>query len=344
LARLGRALRPDHRDGHPRPAGGGDRRPRPVHRRRPGCKGPRPLQPARRGRRDGGGGRPRVRVALRGLAGRRPLRLPHSLPAFAVILGVAMVSGTFVLTDTISKAFNDIFNSSYGNASAVVSGRQVIDGSTSGTPTVPASLVQRVRALPGVAGAAGAVYDLKSTSDDAKLIDASGHAIGAGGGSPTFGFGIDPSQPRLNPFSLVQGSWATGPGQVVVDRGTATSHHIAIGQRVRVATRTGIHSFTVTGTARFGTVDSLGGATISIFAVPTAQAILGKQGQLDSISVSAKQGVSSSTLVSQIQRVLPPSAVVRTGQAQATSSGSETRTFMRFIRGLLLAFGGIALF
>ena len=59
------------------------------------------------------------RVALRGLAGRK---LRSVLTAFAIVLGVAMVSGTFVLTDTIDRAFHTIFSASYAHTDAVVSG------------------------------------------------------------------------------------------------------------------------------------------------------------------------------------------------------------------------------
>ena len=44
-----------------------------------------------------------IRVALRGLAGRK---LRAFLTALAIVLGVAMVSGTFVLTDMIDRAFD----------------------------------------------------------------------------------------------------------------------------------------------------------------------------------------------------------------------------------------------
>ena len=45
-----------------------------------------------------------TRVALRGLAGRK---LRAVLTAIAIVLGVAMISGTYILTDTIDRAFND---------------------------------------------------------------------------------------------------------------------------------------------------------------------------------------------------------------------------------------------
>ena len=57
------------------------------------------------------------RVALRGLLARR---VRAFLTAFAIVLGVAMVSGTYILTDTIQKAFTNVFTSSYRNTSVIV--------------------------------------------------------------------------------------------------------------------------------------------------------------------------------------------------------------------------------
>jgi MacB-like periplasmic core domain len=159
------------------------------------------------------------RVALKSLVFRRTRAI---LTALAIVLGVSMISGTYVLTDTIDRAFTDIFNSSYKDTSAVISGREIVKGSSSGTPTVPASLLDRVKRLPDVEAAAGAIMDLSSEGDSAKLIDANGKPIG-GKQAPTLAFGIDTAQPRFNPLRLTEGRWASGGGELVIDAATATS-------------------------------------------------------------------------------------------------------------------------
>jgi putative ABC transport system permease protein len=58
-------------------------------------------------------------VALKGLLGRK---LRSILTAFAIVLGVATVSGTYVLTDSISDAFDNIFTGIYRSTDAVISG------------------------------------------------------------------------------------------------------------------------------------------------------------------------------------------------------------------------------
>src|SRR4029078_5776050 len=154
-----RRARPDDRDGHPRPARRGDRRPGPLPRRRAHRARPGGLYRARGPRDNGRAGRVMRRVALKGLAFRKVRAL---LTALAVVLRVAMVSGPYVLTDSIQRAFDGIFTGSYDDTSAVISGKQVVDFSTTGKATVPESLLREVRGVDGVQQAEGAIFDLQS--------------------------------------------------------------------------------------------------------------------------------------------------------------------------------------
>ena len=121
----------------------------------------------------------------------------------------------------------------------------------------------------------------------------------------------------FNPLTLASGNWPSSPDQVAIDASTASKEHFSVGQRIGVIARGPEQSFTIAGTVRFGDVSSLGGATMSVFSTPTAQQIFNKQGRFDSIQLAAKPGVSSQQLLREIRPLLPPSAQVRTGQAQA---------------------------
>ena len=278
-------------------------------------------------------------VALKGLAARR---LRAVLTALAIVLGVAMVSGSFVVTDTISKAFDSIFASSYANTDAVVSGKKLVDYSNNGNATVSASVLKRIRSLPDVEAAAGSLIDLNGESTHTSLIDRDGKAIQANG-NPTFGFGIDPSQTRFNPMHLTQGRWATGAHEVVIDAETAKKHHFGVGDTIGAAANGPEQSFRIVGVAKYGDVNTLGGATIAVFTIRTAQKLLGLHGYT-AISVAAKDGVSQSELVSELRTVVPGNAQVKTASEQADADKEGVSTFMSFIRGFLLGFGGIALF
>ena len=79
-----------------------------------------------------------IAVALKGLAGRK---LRALLTAFAVVIGVSMVSGTFILTDTMQKTFDGLFAASYEDTDAVIAGKEIVESSMSGAATIPESLL-----------------------------------------------------------------------------------------------------------------------------------------------------------------------------------------------------------
>lgn len=277
-------------------------------------------------------------IALKSIAERR---MRAALTALAIVLGVAMIAGSLILTDTIDGAFTKIFSSSYTQTDLVVRSTPVVADSFAGAPTVPAELLSRIRAVPGVETAGGTLTDLSGSGSQAKLVGADGKIIQ--GNMPTFGFGVDPAQPRFNPMTLASGHWAAGPDQVVLDVGTAGAHGFAVGDRVGVSAAGPVRSFTVSGLARFGGVDSLGGATIAVFDIPTARSVLGKTG-FDAIQVAAAPGVSEDRLAREIAPLLPSGVEVSTSAEQSARDKATISEAITFIRGFLLSFGGIALF
>ena len=282
-----------------------------------------------------------IGVALKGLAGRK---FRATLTAIAIVLGVAMISGTYVLTDTIDKAFSQIFDESYAGTDAVVTGKGAdisFQGDTAETPPVPADILEKVRALPGVALAMGGIYN----EADTKIIGEDGKAINTQG-APSFGFGFDtrPAYDRFNPLNLVAGRWPAAPEEVVIDEGTADKQGYEVGDRVLVSTLRPKQEFTLTGIARYGDVSSLGSATFAVFDLETAQRLLDRDGQFDAISVAADEGVSPDELARRIEPVLPPTAKVQTGQTEAQEQKDEISEFTKFIEYFLLAFAAIALF
>jgi putative ABC transport system permease protein len=282
-----------------------------------------------------------IRVALRGLAGRK---LRAFLTAFAIVLGVAMMSGTYVLTDTIDKAFSQIFDESYAGTDAVVSGKGAdisFQGSTTETPPVQEELLDDVRAVPGVAHAMGGIYN----EQDTKILTPDGKAINTQG-APSLGFGIDtsPEFERFNPANLVSGRWPEGDGEVVIDAGTADKQGYEVGDTVQIATLEPKQPFEVVGIAKYGDVDSLGTATFAIFEIDTAQGLLDREGEFDAISVAGAQGTTTEELIAAIRPVLPEEAKVRSGVAEAQEQKDEISEFTSFIEYFLLAFAGIALF
>ena len=277
------------------------------------------------------------RFAIRGLLSRK---LRTALTAIAIVLGVAMISGTYVLTDSIDQAFDRIFTDIRQGSNAVISGRSAVelsDGSGVDDPTFDESLLDEVRELPGVAQAEGSV-----DSDATQLIGDDGKAV-VFGGAPNLGFSIADPNSRFNPLTLIEGDWP-GPDEVIVDKETAAKEDFEVGETIGVQAEGPVEQFRIAGIMQFSSGLSIGGATLAGFDLPTAQRVMRREGQLNEIAVASAPGVSDPELVRQIREILPDGTQVRGVGEQVDEDAEDTNEFITFLQGFLLAFGGIALF
>jgi putative ABC transport system permease protein len=276
-----------------------------------------------------------IRVALKSIAGRK---VRTALTAFAIVLGVAMVAGAYTITDTMRGASDSLSKAAYDRTDAAVVGHTAFKLSTesaAGRPTIPESTLATVRSNPQVGTAVGEVMD------EARLVK-DGDTVGEG---PYFGAGIDheaAGNEDLNPFRLTAGTWATGAGQVVIDQGTADKQDWKVGDRIQIATRGPVTSYEVTGIVRFGAVKSLGTATIALFDLRTAQAVFEKQGKLDAVLATAKDGVAPAALRRSLDTTLPATIDVKTARADDRFDLAGLNSFIKIIRVFLLVFGGVA--
>ena len=281
-----------------------------------------------------------IAVSLKGLWGRK---LRTLLTALAIVLGVSMISGTYVLTDSITAAFTKIVDHGFTNSDAVITGKVAFKDDDSNTgqgvvPAFPASVLTKVKQLPDVAAAAGEV------GDEAKLLGRDGKVISTGGGG-SIGSSVDPANDaQFNPLKLVSGQWPVGGGQIAIDKHTADTKHFAVGDTIGVAANAGARRFEITGIAKYADSSSIGAATIAIFDVPTAQRLFSKVGKYDGIQVSAKDGITPEQLVSEIKPLLPATARVKTSAAQTADAVDDVHASLGIMQKFLLAFGAIALF
>ena len=277
-----------------------------------------------------------IRVALKGLLGRK---LRSTLTGFAIVLGVAMISGSFVLTDTLGKSFDGIYSESYKATDAVISSEEATNtgDNTPQAPAFSADVLRRVESLPGVRNAQGSI------EDQARLVDTSGNPIGKV--DDGIAIAVDPSADQtLNPLQLVTGDWPGGEGQVAIDKATAEKQHFEVGETVGAFANGPLRKYRISGVVAFGSVDSIGSSTIIVFDLATAQRLFDKRDKFDLIRVGAKDGVSDTELLRQIRPLLSETTQVKSAAAQATADSKDTQEGLSFMKYFLLGFGGIALF
>jgi putative ABC transport system permease protein len=268
-------------------------------------------------------------VVLRGFV-QRKLRV--LLTAIAIALGVALMAGTYILTDTINHAFSEVFGSAYANKSVVVTEKETLGGSQASSLTE--ATLARVRAVPGVAAASGDI------STSAALLTTSGKRLTSGG---SFGL-VDALQPpRFEAFTATVGRLPSTANEVAIDQASAKRNHLTLGQQIVIAGRSPARHYTISGIAKFAGSESFGGTTVALLQSAQAQYVAGEPGAYDSINVAANPNVAAQELASRVRAVLPRTLVVRTGAQEAANQTSELEEKLGFLRTFLLIFAYVAL-
>jgi putative ABC transport system permease protein len=275
------------------------------------------------------------RAALRGVLARKVRLL---LTGLAIVLGVGFMAGTYVLTDTMTSAFDQLVETGTSSIDVLVRAQNDFTAQSSSLEereSMPDSVLATVEDVPGVQRAVGDVLGY------AQIVNPhTNDAIGTLG-PPTAGSAWN----DLNGFTVKPGgSIPHGPDEVVIDAATAEANDIAVGDRIRILFEGPPGRFTVVGLAGYGDSDSLFGATWALFDLPTAQHVLDREGLLDSVSVVAEPGVSSTTLRERIAAVLPDGAEAVTAAAVAGEQQDQVNQGLGFLRTAFLVFAFVALF
>jgi putative ABC transport system permease protein len=266
-------------------------------------------------------------------------KLRLALTALAVVLGVAFMSGTFVLTDTIKHTFSSLFAQTAAGETAVVRaiapyGRSGGPGNTADRPLTPQSLVSVIRTVPGVTAADGSVSGLVT------VLNHAGKTFNSQ--APTLAFSWEPDG-HLSSLTIRQGRAPTAADEMTIDAATASKQHFVLGDSITVIGDNGPARYTLVGITRFGNTDNLAGATLLAFDLPTAQTLVGKPGYVNQIDVAAP-GAPVTTVLDSIGQQLPKGFEVITGAQAASELANSASQNINQFNTFLLVFAGIALF
>jgi putative ABC transport system permease protein len=277
-----------------------------------------------------------LKVALRGVVAHRHRLL---LTFLAVVVSVAFMMATQVLTGTIQARFETIFSDIYRDVDVVVRSRAKVEADV-GALRAPVSgdLVPTVGVVAGVKAAQGQVQSVVT------LLDKDGEPMGSGQfGSPTFGLNWL-TNPDLNGWRLSTGRPPQAGDEVVIDERSADRAGYRPGDRIGIETRKGKGDFTVVGLAGFGETPDYAGSPAALFDTPTAQELLVQPGYFTWIRVAGEPDVSQEVLRTRIARELPATAEAVTAEAFTEESQDVFRRIFDILGRVLLAFGLVAVF
>jgi len=259
------------------------------------------------------------------------------LTGVAIVLGVSLVAGTFIFTDTINAQFDSLLGEIYEGTD--VSVRSAGGDFSAATEPFPASVYDDIIAVDGVMAADGGV-----SSVSAQVLDSDGNPIG-GQGPPTLGFSWGDTE-ALNPIKIQDGNGRppAGPGEIAIDLNSARNANLELGDMVTVVAFNGPEDFVLVGLTSFGDADSLLGATLISFELEEARSVFGYGDELTGIVVQAEAGVDAADLTAAIAEVLPEGVEAVTGETEQNEQAAEISEGLSFLSVGLLAFAGVSIF
>jgi putative ABC transport system permease protein len=191
------------------------------------------------------------KVALRGLLARKT-RL--ALTALAVALGVMLIAGTYVFTDTINKSFDRIFAVSLSKIDVVVTPDDDLTSDDGTTVPLDAALLRQVLEVDGVRSAEGSISDPGGT-----ILGSDGKAVSKN--APMFIASLN--GPTFESLTVAEGRFPASADELALDKGTADREHFKIGSEVSVQGQTARRRYRLVGLTTIAGVPSLGGAAFA---------------------------------------------------------------------------------
>jgi putative ABC transport system permease protein len=270
------------------------------------------------------------RATWRSLVGHR---LRFALTSLAIALGVGLVAASFMFTDSLDQAFDDLFGASLTGFDVQV--RPIVDDDLSFTQGRPldAALVEEVRSIEGVEAAEGSLFGFVQ-------IAIGGEPVG-GGQAPSFVI----SWPSLvSSFGVRSGERPAGPNEAAVDPTTAERLEVASGDQIQVVGVGDPRTFTVTGTAGLEGFDSFGGSATVYVPLATAQELLDLPDQVLSIEVQTEDQTSLDVMIQRISPLLPEGVEVVSAQSAAEEQLATFKDALGFLNTFLLVFAGVTVF
>nr|WP_168506716.1 FtsX family ABC transporter permease [Streptomyces sp. S1D4-11]QIY94382.1 ABC transporter permease [Streptomyces sp. S1D4-11] len=256
------------------------------------------------------------------------------LSALAVVLSVAFVAGSLIFSDTVTRTFDRLFASTAADVTVSPKNDLKSRVSTGATPTLPASLADRLAKVDGVAAT-----HVDVSVENLTIVDRENKSIGPTSGAPTIATNWQVT--KRSPVKLTSGHAPHGADEALLDADTAKRKHVAIGDSLTVqAQRT--FPVKIVGIATFTTTNP--GAALLFLDTPTAQTnLLGSPDAATSIAVDAAPGVADAPLKQRIAaQVGTRTYEVKTADEQAKDAAAQLGGFLDVIKYVMLGFAGIA--
>ncbi|MBI4897338.1 MAG: ABC transporter permease [Actinobacteria bacterium] len=259
-------------------------------------------------------------------------KLRAILNGAGIVLGVALIFSVLSLSKTIVGTFDDLFSAVYGETDLIVSGADAAG-------TVDQSLLSKIQATDGVDVATGSVMSVltlvKSTDPKTAAKFDQKQQINVGG--------VLPSDPDLSGAEISAGRRLRGGYEIQIDQSFAKHNSLKIGQKVKLASQTGIDSFTIVGFFRIGGGIDFGGQGFASIPLDTARKVFDVPTGYGEIDIAVKPEADLASVRKAIEGQLEKGVEVRTPSDVSDDINSQIQGFniiLYFFSAMSLFVGG----
>jgi putative ABC transport system permease protein len=258
--------------------------------------------------------------------------------ASAILMGVAFVVGTFVLTDSLKATFEGLFSDINENIDLEVRQELAFGDEAEGVQRdpIPLEIAGQIGTIDGVREA------VPTIGRYAQVIDGDGAAVTLGGG-PTLGV-TDTEDEELSTVTVFEGRRPSADGEVALDGATAEKAELGVGDPVQITTDAGTFDFEIVGLVGLGDTEAFGGASISVFPLETALEVLGTDGKIDAVDISLEDGADPAAVRAAIEAAIPDGTEVITGEELSEEQADAVNQFVDIFATGLLIFAFITAF
>ena len=262
------------------------------------------------------------------------------LTTFAVMLGVAFLSGTLALRASMSETFSKLTSSTI-TSDLYVQGPKIAtdDGKGGGssssslqTQPIDGSLAEQIKRVDGVEAAnpGAQMTGVLVGSNDTPVSSM---------GAPTLFLPLYDEEPGL---TWAQGHRPQGEGEIALESGALKNSGLKVGDKTHIVIQGQPTEVTVVGEFHFES--SMASATVVGMDPDWLLPMAAPDGRVSGISIDLADGASVDTVKSEITKVVPDGTQVKTRAELIKEQNKTIESQLGFIQTFLMVFVVIAMF
>ena len=259
------------------------------------------------------------------------------LTTFAVVLGVAFLSGTLALRASMSETFSKLTSSTI-TSDLYVQGPKIAsdgnNGSSDSTQTQPidSSLADQIKQIDGVEAAN------PGTQVTGVLVGANDTPV-SNMGAPTLFLPLYDKEPGR---TWAQGHMPQGGSEIALESGALKNSGLKVGDKTHIVIQGQPTEVTVVGEFHFES--SMASATVVGMDPDWLMPLAAPDGRVSTISIDLAKGASLDTVKSEVTKVVPDGTQVKTRAELIKEQNKTIESQLGFIQTFLMVFVVVAMF